>query len=156
MLDKTTENTDVVVKPVQDGAPAIFVRYSAAVGKDRNIELSFGIPLDMRPADLNKYLDKVTGCVNRQNEIGLLEFAKSTLMEAYNKITENSEAASAYEAKQESDWYSKGKLGAWKPTGSQQAEIKNYNTTIANYRDNIIPLWEKKVAELERKIAGEE
>lgn len=151
MLDKTA-NDDIKLQSVDGTAPAIFVRMTSQVGPNRSIEMSFGIPLDMTPSDLNTYLDKVSACADRQHNKGMLEETKLALLAAQRDLMRNMENRASYEAKAEGEWYGKGKRGAWVPNGTENAQIKNFQTTDTNIREAIIPRLEKQIAELEEKI----
>ena len=129
MLDKPTKTDDVILRPVDKEAPAIFVRMNSQVGPNRTMEMSFGIPLDMTPSDLNRYIDKVAACAERQNDKGILEQAKLALKQAYQQVEANNSNLASYELKGEQEWSSRGKRGAWEPSGSQAAELKNFLRT---------------------------
>jgi hypothetical protein len=155
VLDKTKKEPEdeVVLRPVDKEAPAIFVRMSSQVGQNRTMEMSFGIPLDMTPSDLNKYIDKVSACAERQNEKGILEVLKFNLRDAYKRIEENTQHIAGYEAKHMAQWEASGRRGDWQPSGAQSAEIRNFQTTISDLRDNVIPRLKKQIAESEAKIS---
>jgi hypothetical protein len=152
MLDKT-DKREVVLRPVDKEAPAIFVRMTSQIGPNNTIEMSFGIPLDMRPNDLNAYLDKVAACAERQNNKGMVTEFKLRLHEAWKQIETINTNEAQLQAKAQADYELSGRRGEWKPTGSQAAELKNFSTNRANFRDNIIPRLEKEIAALEAKIA---
>lgn len=152
MLDKTQKG-EVVEREVDKAAPAIFVRMQSRIGPDNTIEMSFGVPLDFTTSELNKYIDKVASCAERQNEKGMIAEFKLRLHEAYKQIETINSNEAQLQAKSQADYESSGRRGEWRPTGSQAAELKTFSTNRANFRDNIIPRLEKEIAALEAKIA---
>jgi hypothetical protein len=137
---------------VSEAVPGIILRISAQVGHSRSMEVQFACPLDMTPKDLNQYIDKVTAVLNRQNDIGLLAVARANLVHAKKEITTNQEHRAEFESRCRLDWNVSGRRGEFKPTESQRAQLKNWDTNIQNYRENLIPKFEKEIAELERQI----
>jgi hypothetical protein len=145
------------MKPMAESdskAPAFVFRVSAQVGQNKNIELTFGAPMDMTPADLNAYLDKVMSVVDRQNDKGVLEQLKLTLEQAEKTVQTNMDQKAALESKFALEWSVSNRRGEFKPNAGQQAQLNNFDTTAKELRENRIPQLRKMIAELERKIDG--
>jgi hypothetical protein len=145
------------MKPMAEGdsaAPAFVFRVASQVGQNKNIELTFGIPMNMTPNDMNGYLDKVMSVIDRQNDKGILEQLKLTLEQAEKTVQTNMEQKAALELKFSRDFSIGGRRGEFKPTSGQQAQLNNFDTTAKELRENRIPQLRKMVSELERKING--
>ena len=137
---------------LDDAAPAVVVRVAAQVGQNRSVEMQFGVPLDMTVADLNKYMDKITSVMDRQNNKGLLEVAKASLEAANKQLMTNMEQRSAYELRCQTEFSLSNRRGDFKPTESQRAQLGNFTSTTRNLKETIIPKFERDIEELERKI----
>jgi hypothetical protein len=140
------------IRKVDGSAPAIFVRFSAQVGPNSQMELSFGIPLDMTPRDLNAYVDKVASVTDRQHKKGLLAQARLELDNNKKQLLNNTQNRANYEAKQATEWAVRGKRGNWDPSGQERAQIATFQTNDKALREDRIPLLEKQIVELEAEI----
>jgi hypothetical protein len=148
MMDaRTTEQI-----AAEQAAPAVVVRVSAQVGQNRSMEMQYAVPLSMTVADLNTYMDKITSIMDRQNNKGLLEVARASLEAAKKQLATNQEQRGQFEAKCRNDFNLSNRRGDFKATESQRAQFGNFDVTSNNLRENVIPKFEKDIAELERKI----
>jgi hypothetical protein len=143
---------DTTIRKVDTSAPAIFVRFSAQVGPNSQMELSFGIPLDMTTADLNSYVDKVASVANRQNKKSLLVQAVLELDNTKKQLVNNTQNRANYELKQATDWVVRNKKGDWVPSGQERAQIATFETNDRALRSDRIPIIEKQIAELKAEI----
>ena len=150
MLDKPNKD-DVTFTAVDNTAPAVFVRMNSQVGPNSTIEMSFGVPLAMTQEDLNKYIDKVMACSERQSDKKMLEQARLALKGAHRDLSTNQSHRASYEAKQAASWDVSGRRGDWSPSGAETKQLQNFDVTDGNLRENIIPRLEKDIAELEEK-----
>lgn len=137
---------------VAEAVPGIILRISAQVGHSRSMEVQFACPLDMTPKDLNRYIDKVTAVLNRQNDIGLLAVARANLSHARKEVLTNQENRANYESKCRLEYSVSGRRGDFRATESQNAQLRNWDTNIQNLRENLIPKFEKEISDLERQI----
>lgn len=139
-------------KSGDEAVPGVIFRVSQQVGQNRQMEMQFAIPLDMTPKDLNRYIDKCTAVLERQNEIGILNVTKATLAQAKAQLQANREQRANYESKCRLEWVVSNRKGDFRPTESQKAQLTNWDTTTANLMENLIPKYEKDISELERRI----
>lgn len=151
-IDPKATDPDIILRQVDKQAPAIFVRFSANVGPNSQMELSFGIPLDMTPRDLNTYVDKVSAVTERQQKKGLLAHTRIELENRKKQLYTNIMNRAEYEAKQATDWATRGKRGDWEPNGQERAQIATFTTNDKALREDQIPLLEKQIEELEAEI----
>lgn len=133
-------------------APAVVVRVAAQVGQNRSVDMQFAVPLDMTVRDLNQYMDKITSVMDRQNNKGLLEVARASLAAAHKQLATNEEQRAQFESKCRLDFVVSNRRGDFKATAAQQAQFGNFDVTSDNLRKNVIPKFEKDIAELEQKI----
>lgn len=132
---------------------AIGIQVNAQVGANRSMTMTLGAPLAMTLQDLNRYVDKIMSVAERQNMKGLLEQAKLALEGAEKNIQTNLEQRASFQGKSDLEWVASGRQGPFRPSKSQQAQLDNWDTTIRNLRDNVIPKFKRDIAELEAKIA---
>ena len=151
-LNPKTVIDDPVIRKVDSTAPAIFVRFSAQVGPNSQMELSFGIPLDMTPRDLNAYVDKVASVTDRQHKKAMLAQAVLELENTKKQLLNNTQNRVNYEAKQATEFAVRGKRGEWEPNGQERAQIATFETNDKALRGERIPLLEKQIGELEAEI----
>jgi hypothetical protein len=147
------ELAEIRPKPAADAvAPAIVTSITAQIGPNRSITMQFGIPMDMRPADLNAYLDKVMAAMDRQNDKGLLTEYKVSLEKAQFNLETAAQQRANHEAACRDAFEKSGRHGEWKPTGSQKQELSNFDNNVRDLRDKTIPKLKTAIDELERKI----
>jgi hypothetical protein len=145
---------DKLLQGVDVSDLAIGIQVQAQVGPNRTISMTLGAPMSMTTADLNLYVDKIMSVADRQNDKGVLETLKATLAGAEKDIITNQENRGSLHNKFELEWASRGKLGDFKPTDSQYQQLNNYDGTVRNLKDNVIPKLRKQISELEAKIAA--
>lgn len=149
---QTETKTNGHTAHADEAVPGIVVSVNSQVGHSRSVSIQFACPLDMTPKDLNRYIDKVTAVMDRQNNIGLLAVARANLEAAKKEIIKSREHRANFESKARQDWVISGRKGDFRPTASQQAQLNNFDTTEKNSRENLIPKFEKDIAELEQLI----
>jgi hypothetical protein len=130
-------------------APAIVVQ----VQTGGNMSMQFAVPLNMTPKDLNAYIDKVVGCMDRQGLIIQLKQKKLQLDHEMQKMQDNLVNMTAYEIKHAEEWSGNGRLGEWQPTGSEKAHLSTLSTNDRHSRETIIPTIKEQIIELEAAIA---
>ena len=136
------------------GPVAIVISISVGCGPNRQMQMQFGVPLDMTPKELNRYVDKAMGIADRQSLIGALDRAKLDLEGAKRQLITQREQKANYVNGQEANWYNSGRKGKFMPAASEQAQIANWDKSIRELQDNRIPKFEQEIAELERTIAA--
>jgi hypothetical protein len=142
-------------KPMAEGdtaAPAFMVRTAAQVGRDRTMEITFGVPMDMTPTDMHKYTDKVMSVIERQNNKGLLRECEMALDGHTKNLATNLEQKAALESKYQLDFVVSGRKGEFKAAGNQKAQLDNFDSTSKNLREVVIPKLKRDIEELKRKI----
>lgn len=133
---------------------AIGIQVSAQVGPNRTISMTLGAPMAMTLGDLNAYVDKIMAVADRQNDKGILEQQKLALAAAEKNVLTNRDQKAALQGKFELDWAISKRKGDFAPSPSQAAQLNNYEATINNLKDNVIPKLRKEIGELEQRIAG--
>jgi len=136
-------------------APAFVFRLGGQVGPNNTMEVTFGVPADMMPADMDKYIDKVRARLDRQNDIQILESAHIQLRNAEKQLADERERRAVAESSMRGHWATSGRKGDFKPTGSQAAALDNHDQNLKRLIEDVIPGFKATIAELERKIAGD-
>jgi len=136
-------------------APAFVFRLGGQVGPNNTMEVTFGVPADMLPADMDRYIDKVRERLDRQNEIQILESARIQLRNAEKQLADERERRAAVEMSAREHWATSGRKGEFKPTGSQAASFDNHDKNAKRLIEEVIPQFQATIAELERKINGD-
>lgn len=139
----------------EKAAPAFVFRLASQVGKDGSMEITFGLPADMRPVDMNAYIDKVRALVDRQNDIGLLEVTRAHLDGAKKQLLTQREQRAAHDSKARLAFIASGRKGEYKAHGSDAAALDNFDKTIKRLSEELIPEFEAQISALQRKIAGD-
>ena len=135
-------------------APAFVFRIGSQTGQNKTMEVSFGVPSDMTPQDLNGYVDKVMGVIDRQNDKGLLEVARLNLEGAEKQLMTNEEQKANALAGYHLEWAASQRRGDFKTNGQQSAQLSNWDKNSKHLREEIIPKFRKAITELENKING--
>jgi hypothetical protein len=136
-------------------APAFVFRLGGQIGPNNTMEITFGVPADMMPADMDAYIDKVRARLDRQNEIQILESAKIQLRNAERQLNDEREKRAAADSSMRLHWSVSARKGEFKPTGSQSAVLDNHDKSISRLTEDVIPAFKASIADLERKIAGD-
>ena len=136
-------------------APAFVFRLGGQIGPNNTMEITFGVPADMLPADMDKYIDKVRARLDRQNEIQILAAAQIQLRNAERQLVDEREKRAAVESSAREHWAASSRRGDFKPTGSQAASFDNHDKNIKRLTEEVIPQFKDTIADLERKIAGD-
>ena len=154
-MDARTPDKHKPMAEADKSAPAFVVRTAAQVGRDRNIEITFGIPMDMTPADMHKYTDKVMSVIERQNNKGLLRECEMALEGHTKNLATNIEQKAQLESKYRLDheiMSSRGRRGEFKLTVAQESQLSNFDNTSKNLREVVIPKLKRDIEDLKRKI----
>lgn len=138
-------------REVDGSAPAVMIRCARNVG-NQAMEMNFAVPLDMKPADLNAYVDKVTAVMERQGDKAALEQEEIALKNAERDLATGLMQLSNQRAADELRWVSGGRKGEFKPTESQQAQYGNWDKNTRHLRDERIPQIKARIAELRARI----
>ena len=136
------------------GAAAFVIRIAGQAGP-RAIEVTFGVPLDMKVNDLHAYVDKVCLVIDRQTYKGELLKAKLDLDGAEKAVITNRENRAHFLNTAQKAWADRGRKGPWEPTQSERVQVENWDKNITLHTDNTIPKYRQQIAELERIIALE-
>ena len=136
------------------GVPAIVINLTSQVGSNHTMSMQFGAPLDMTTKDLNAYIDKARSVMERQNNISLLEKAKMVLEDAEKQLITNREQRANAEFGYVKQWHDTQRKGDFKPTESQRAQLGNWDKTIKNLHEELIPKFKFQIDELEKKISA--
>lgn len=142
-------------KKREEAAPAFVFRLGGQIGPNNTMEITFGVPADMLPADMDRYIDKVRERIDRQNDIQILESARIQLRQAEKRLEDERTRRAAIESSARDHWATSGRRGDFKPTGSQAASFDNHDQNIKKLIEEAIPQLKANIAELERKIAGD-
>ena len=133
---------------------AIGIQLNAQVGPNRTMTMTLGVPLEVDLPQLNALVDKLMSVTERQNDKGILEQTRLTLASAEKDIQTNLQHKSSFAAKSELDWIASGRQGPFKPSKSQAAQMDNWDKTIGNLKDNVIPKLRRDIEQLEARIAA--
>ena len=142
-----------LLKGVDVSELAIGISVNAQIGPNRTISMTLGAPMAMTLADLNAYVDKIMAVADRQNNIGILEQTKLALAAAEKNIHTNREQRATLEGKFMLDWTISKRKGDFVASSAQNAQLNNYDITIRNLKDEVIPKLRRDIMELEHKIA---
>ena len=151
-MDARTPDKHKPMAEADKSAPAFVVRAAAQVGRDRNIEITFGIPMDMTPADMHQYTDKVMSVIERQNNKGLLRECEMALEGHTKNLATNIEQKAQLESKYRLDFEVSGRRGEFKVAGAQKSQLDNFDNTSKNLREVVIPKLKRDIEDLKRKI----
>ena len=133
---------------------AIGIQLNAQVGPNRTMTMTLGVPLEVDLPQLNALVDKLMSVTERQNDKGILEQTKLTLDKAEKDIATNLEHRAAFAANSELEWIASGRQGPFKPSKSQSAQMGNWDQTIRNLKDNVVPKLRRDIEQLEARIAA--
>jgi len=136
----------------ETAAPAIMVRIACGCGPSRQMEMTFGVPLDMTPHELNQYVDKVMMVADRQTMKGALDAEEIILEGARKQLHTAIEQKGNYIGGQELQWIASGRKGPFKMNPSQEAQVTNWDKNISELKERRIPEAERKIAELRAAI----
>ena len=149
----TVNGHDTIEREVDKTAPALFVKTAQQVGT-RMMEMSFAVPLDMTPADLNAYVDKVTSVMDRQGDKAALEQEVVALKNAEMQLRTNADQLANQQQRDATDWDISNKRGDFRPTESQRKQYENWQKNSIHLRETIIPRHRKNIEALEQRING--
>lgn len=147
MLDKMKEHQEA--EAVEKGL-GVGIRYSCAVGKNRQIEMTAGVPADWSAAEFNSLLDKLGTCMDRQSVKYDLHDLRLALEQTEDQLHANAVQLAQYEANAIAEWGRGQRQGNWKPSNKQTQDITNYRSTDARIRQHIEKL-QKDIKDAEAK-----
>ena len=130
---------------------ALGIQFSAAIGKEKSLTLTTGIPLDMDYSGINAILDKVAQAIDRQD----LKYRHADLLLFIDKcegdLLRNRAQLENYKLSAEVEWGKSGRKGEFQPRGQQEKELQNYENTDRTLVENIKKL-RKDADEMKKKI----
>lgn len=156
-MSVTPLKKDEIVKEreIDGSAPAVVIKMAKQINQSL-MEMSFAIPLDMTPKDLNAYVDKVSGVMDRQSDKADLEAQEMALQAAERDLFTNLDQLSNQRARDETDWSIGQKRGDFRPTESQKKQYENWEKTSRGLREDRIPKFKANIEALKKKIYGED
>lgn len=147
MLDKTQGHAEA--ETVEKGL-GVGIQYQCAVGKNRQITMTAGVPLDWTTPEFNALLDKLGAAMDRQSAKYDLHDLKLALAQTEEDLGKQEQMREAYEVNAQAEWLASNRQGSWKPTGKQTADIGNYKNTSDRIRQHIVKL-RKDIKDAEEK-----
>jgi hypothetical protein len=131
MLDKTVD------QPVSEKELGIGVQFAAAVGNNRQMTLTCGVPLDWPQEKLNGLLDRLASAADRQAAKGKVEELKLTIENARRQLLTNRQQLENYELSAQNDWEIGKRKGVFQPTESQKKQMQNFKNNDAHLVEQI-------------------
>ena len=126
MLDKTKSHTEA--ETVEKGL-GVGIRFAVAVGKDRQIEMTAGVPLDWGTGQFNETLDKLAATMDRQSLRYQLHDMKDLLFRMERDLATSHQQLINYEQQARDEWDRRGKQGDFRMSGNQTKQAQNFKTT---------------------------
>ena len=130
------------------------IRFVAAVGNGRQVELTAGVPLHWDQDELDRLLDKLAHSMDRQaqkyRDRDNLEGLRLTLQKAENDLKTTREQIENHEAQARREWSDGKRLGPLKFNTRQEAERNNFMKN-EQFLMSKIPEYRKAVEEAEKK-----
>ena len=120
------------------------IRFASAIGNNKQMEMTAGIPLEWDIAAINAVLDKLAMAMDRQAARYMVIDMELDIKGEENLLNTNIAQRERAVAKWKSDFEASGRRGEWKPTVQQVNELKTW--------DSNIPHKEKIVAEKRIKL----
>jgi hypothetical protein len=139
------------LQTLQGSELALGIQFSAAIGKEKSLTLTTGVPLNLAYTGINEILDKVAAAIDRQE----LKYRYAELLEFIEKcegdLLRNRAQLETYKLSAEADYYRSGRKGEFQPRGQQEKELQNYANTDRHLTEQIKKL-RKDADEMKRKI----
>jgi uncharacterized membrane-anchored protein YjiN (DUF445 family) len=139
------------LQKLQGSELALGIQFSAAIGKDKSLILTTGVPLDMKQEGINQILDRVAAAIDRQDlkyrYANLIDF----IAESEANLERNRAQLETYKLSAEAEWMGSGRKGPFQMRGQQEKEIQNYSNTERHLTDQIKKL-RKDAEEMKKKI----
>lgn len=139
------------LQTLQGSQLALGIQFSAAIGKEKSLTLTTGIPLDMEYSGINAILDKVAAAIDRQE----LKYRYRDLLDFIDKcegdLLRNRAQQETYKLSAEAEWLRSGRRGDYQPRGQQEKELQNYSNTDRHLVEQIKKL-RNDAEEMKKKI----
>ena len=142
------------LQTVKGSELAIGIQFSAAVGRDRQIVLTAGVPITLTPGQINEYVDKMAYVMDRQNWKGELKVLRNELEMTEKELVTNMQQLDSARDRMVADWERSKRRGPFRMSDAQEKNDATQSKNIAHLRDERIPKYKRQIAELEAQIAG--
>jgi len=108
---------------------AIGIQFQTEVGAKRHLTLTTGVPLDWTTEEVADTLTKLADAAQSLADRYLLEGLREFLERCERDLNTLEFQRNQYEINARAQWANQGRRGEWKPQGTQEKEIGNFDNS---------------------------